>query len=276
MEKIEWTWKSSDGLDMYSRGWTPRGEPKAIVCLVHGLGEHTDRYAHVGAALTGKGYGLLGFDLRGHGRSGGPRGHTPSPEAFLDDIDGFLQEVERRYPGQRCFLYGHSLGGILVLAYPLLRKSRIAGVIATGSAMRSALEKDKVKLTLVKLLGPLLPSLTVPSGLDPQTLSHDPRVVETYVNDPLVHDRTTLGFGMAGLKLIEQIYQNASRFPVPVLIMHGAEDALGFPVGSQEVAALIPAELVTLRLWDGMYHEIHNEPEQAEVFKVMLDWLDKH
>ncbi len=112
METFEWNWKTADGLQMYAQGWSPtqsvlrEGEIKAAICLVHGHGEHTGRYAHVGAALTEKGYSLLGFDLRGHGKSAGPRGHTPSYDALLDDIAAFFGQIEGRYPGLPRFLYG--------------------------------------------------------------------------------------------------------------------------------------------------------------------------
>src|SRR5512142_2733677 len=132
MEIKEWSWKSSDGLDMYARQWAPSGTVKSSVVLVHGLGEHSARYDHVAAALGEGGVALLGFDLRGHGRSGGLRGHTPSYEALMDDITVFLGQAESRYPGLPRFLYGHSLGGNLVLNYTLRRKPTLHGVIATG------------------------------------------------------------------------------------------------------------------------------------------------
>src|SRR5687768_12588636 len=110
MSTIEWTWKSRDGLELAARGWTAE-KPKAIVCLVHGHGEHIGRYRHVGEALAKAGYMLLAFDLRGHGLSGGQRGHAPSYESLLDDIADFLSDAKRRYPDVPVFLYGHSMGG---------------------------------------------------------------------------------------------------------------------------------------------------------------------
>ena len=122
MQHIEFTQQAPDGVQFYFQGWQPETPPKAVVCLVHGLGEHSGRYAHVAAALNDAGYALLGFDLRGHGKSGGPRGHTPSYETLMDDIGRLLAEAAQRYPGQPQFLYGHSLGGNLVLNYALRRK----------------------------------------------------------------------------------------------------------------------------------------------------------
>src|SRR3972149_10091478 len=129
MEILEWNWKSRDNLVMYAQVWQPPGAVKAVVCLVHGLGEHIGRYPHVGAALSEKGFALAGFDLRGHGKSQGRRGHAPSLNVYFDDIDFFLEQVAERFHGSPCFLYGHSLGAILTLAYVPLRKPRISGVI---------------------------------------------------------------------------------------------------------------------------------------------------
>jgi len=276
METYEWNWKTSDGLQMYSKSWAPQGKPKATICLFHGHGEHIGRYEHVAAALAEKGYALLGFDLRGHGKSAGPRGHTPSFEALMKDIDIFLEETAQHHPYLPRFLYGHSLGGILALSYTLWRKPQLAGVISTAAGLRTSLEEQKSKVMMARVLGAIIPMMAIPSGLDPSTLSRDPAVVHAYVTDPLVHDKMTLGFGKAILSAIPWAFEHANEFPLPLLIMHGTEDALGYPRGSQEFASLVPKEKCTLKLWEGFYHEIHNEPEKEQVFKVMTDWLDKH
>jgi len=267
------TWQTNDGLQLFAQAWLPEGTPRAVVCLVHGLGEHSGRYRHVAAALTEAGYVLLGFDLRGHGRSEGPRGHTPAFKAFMDDIDQLLQEAAQRFPHLPLFLYGHSLGGILVLNYALRRQPESAGVIATGPALRTALEQQTAKLALVRVLGRILPTITLPSGLNPQDLSRDTEVVRDYVNDPLVHDRLSLGAARGLLQPIRWAFEHASEFSVPLLLMHGRADRLAFAQGSQEFADLMQGNC-TLKLWDGLYHEIHNEPEQQQVFETMIAWLE--
>lgn len=274
MKTQEWNWQTHDGLQVYSKEWKPEGKPKAVVCLVHGLGEHVGRYEHVGKVLAEAGYALLGADLRGHGKTEGQRGHSPSYEVFMQDIDGLLREAAKRYPGVPVFLYGHSLGGILVLNYALRRKPAIQGVISTGAGLRTALEQQKMKVFLAKVLGSIMPTGSMASGLDPNSISLDPAVVEAYIHDPLVHNRISFAMGKHSLAAIAWIFSHASEFHIPLLIMHGRKDQLGYPQGSQEFAGLIPKELCTLRLWDGLTHEIHNEPEKAEVFKVMVDWLD--
>lgn len=273
MNAFDWVWKSHDGLDMFAQGWAPE-KPKAVICLTHGLGEHSGRYAHVGATFARAGYVVLGLDLRGHGRSGGQRGHAPSFEHFMKDLDGFLAEIRQRYPGLPLFLYGHSLGGILVLNYILRRKPDLHGVVATASGLRTALELQSDKVMLAKVLGTLVPAASLPSGLEPKTISRDPQVVSAYINDPLIHYRVSLGMGKDLLAASAWAIAHAHEFPLPLLIMHGTADRLGFKEGSQEFAARVPKDC-TLKLWDGLYHEIHNEPEQDEVFKFTLAWLDE-
>ncbi len=278
MRAFETTLVGSDGLPFYVQGWEPDEKPKALIVLVHGLGEHTARYAHVGKAMTDSGYVLAGFDLRGHGKSGGPRGHSPSLDAYMQDIHQFFLLMTQRYPDLPQFLYGHSLGGLLALAYAIQYGKGLKGVMVTGTALRSSLQEQKAKLALVRLLGSLLPGMTSPSGLDPATISHDPAVLQAYRNDPLVHYKTSLGFGKAALTAIDLCFQRAREFPAPLLIMHGKADKLTYPSGSEDFAKLVQAtgRDVTLKLWDDLYHELHNEPQKAEVFKLMIDWLDRH
>lgn len=271
----EWNFKSFDNLEMYARDWTWEGKPKAVVVLIHGLGEHIGRYDHVAAALNQRGYVLTGFDLRGHGRSEGLRGHTPSLRAYYNDLDQFLSLVEERFPKIPRILYGHSVGGVLVLTYTPSRYPKVIGVVATAPAFVTVTRSQKIKLALANILGTLWPTFTLSNGLDPNTLSHDPEVVRAYVTDPLVHDRVTAGWGKATLSIFEAAKMTAADFPVPVLVMHGTEDKLGLPAGSKGWAEHAPADKCTLKMWEGLDHEIHNEPQKDQVLGYMMDWMDK-
>ncbi len=267
-----------DDVTIYMQGWETEGKPKAIVCLVHGLGEHTGRYAHVGKVFNDAGYALYGFDLRGHGQTHGPRGHFPSLDVVIQDIRQFVEFQRQNNPGLPVFLYGHSLGGLLTLTYVLQNPDGLKGVIVTDAALRSALQEQKLKVAMAKLLGTLAPAMTIPSGLDATTISRDPAVVEKYVNDPLVHDKTSMGLGKAALDAIDLCFSHAKEFKPPLLMMHGTADKLTYPSGSQDFAKLASEtnKDVALKLLDGFYHEPHNEPEQADVFKMMIEWMDKH
>jgi acylglycerol lipase len=274
MKHFEMNWKARDGLDIFAQGWEPTIlQPKAVVCLVHGHGEHTSRYAHVAEAFGRQGFVLFGADLRGHGRSGGARGHTSSAEDFIQDIDELLGQARVRYPGLPIILYGHSIGGVQVLHYGLLRKPEVKGVIATSSALHTAVELQRIKVMLAKMLGSLMPNTVMATGLIPKDLSRDEKVVQAYINDPLVHDKISFGFGKAMLDMSTWALAHAGEFSLPLLLLHGKADMIAFPSSSIEFAAPLK-EKCTLVLWDDAYHELHNEPEKEEVFKTMTLWMD--
>ena len=228
--------------------------------------------------MTEAGYALAGFDLRGHGRSGGARGHAPSLDAYMQDIRKFFQLMTPRYPHIPHFLYGHSLGGLLTLAYAIQYGSGLGGVIVTAAALQDSLQKQKAKVALMKLLAPVLPNMTLHSGLDITALSRDPEIIEAYRNDPLVHDNVTFGFGRAALQAIDLCFARAKEFPAPLLMIHGKADKITFSSGSEEFAKRVQEAggEVVLKLWDDLYHEAHNEPEKTEVFRLMIEWLDEH
>jgi alpha-beta hydrolase superfamily lysophospholipase len=272
MPTTEWKWKSRDGLEMAAGGWAVE-KPRAVVCLVHGHGERIQRYEHVGAAFAQAGYSLLAYDLRGHGLSGGPRGHTPSYQALLDDIDDFVVDAREQYPAQPLFLYGHSMGGNQAINYDLRWPQGVRGVIATSPWLKLAFDPTPVQLTLAKLMERIAPAFSQPSGLDLAALARDPQVARAYAADPLVHDRVSARLYTAmytnGLWALE----HAAELQAPMLLMHGSADRLTSATASQEFAARA-GERVTLRIWDGYYHELHNEPEKTQVIQAMLDWLD--
>ncbi len=283
MSHIEFTKQSPDNLAFYFQGWQPDAAPRAVVCLVHGLGEHSGRYAHVAAPLNAAGYALLGFDLRGHGKSGGPRGHTPTYDALMDDIGRLLDETAARYPGRPQFLYGHSLGGNLVLNYALRRKStlsgeersrRVAGVVATSPAIRVANPLPAVQVALAKVMNRLQPGMQMANGLALDGLARDPEVIRAYTGDPLVHNKISVRLALGMLQAGEWALEHAAEFPLPLLLVHGSADKLTSAAASQEFAAKVRGDC-TLKVWEGFYHETHNEPEKAEVLGFMIDWLQK-
>ena len=269
---IQFQLHTSDDLNLFGRGWEPDGSQRAVVCLVHGLAEHSGRYAHIGTALTRGGYALLSNDLRGHGKSEGQRGHSPSFSAIHDDTALLLAEADRRYPGQPKFLYGHSLGGSLVLDYVLQRRPQLAGVIATGPLLRPGFDPPAWKIQLGKIMRSIIPSMTMFNEIDAQAVSRDPEVVRDYIDDPLRHDRISARLAIDMLETGLDILGKASGFPLPLLLMVGGSDRLVSVDACKEFAAKA-GEMCTLRVWDGLYHEVHNEPEQEQVLDFLLKWL---
>lgn len=274
MQHTEFNWRTDDGLQLFAQAWQPDEEPRAAIALVHGLGEHSGRYTHVASALTAAGYALVAFDHRGHGRSEGQRGHSPSWETLLDDIDTLLRETASRFPGRPVFLYGHSFGGNLVLNYILRRKPQLAGAIVTAPILRTAFQPPAWKIKLGETLYNLWPTFALSNELDPKGLTHDTKVVSDYVNDPLVHNRVSARLGMDMLRGGEWAVAHAGELSLPLLLMHGAGDPVCSPQASQEFAQRAPREACTFKPWDNLYHEIHNEPEQGQVFHIIIQWLN--
>lgn len=273
MEPVDLQWRTSDGLELYAVDWTPNGEPKGVLCAVHGLGDHIGRFNHVAEFMNDSGYAFLGFDLRGHGKSAGKRGHAPSYDALLDDISILLDEAKVRYVNPPKFLYGHSLGGSLVLNYAMKRKPDVAGVIASGPILRPAFDPPAWKITLGNALYSLWPSFTMTNEIDTNGLSRDRDIVEAYNSDPLVHDRISVRLAVDMLNSGEWLLEHADDFKLPLLLMHGAEDPLCSPETTQQFAQGA-ATVCHVTLWNGRYHEIHNELDKEQIFETMLEWME--
>ena len=260
---------------LFARLWQAEN-PKGIVCLVHGLGEHSGRYSPLAAYLKAQGYTLLAMDLRGHGRSGGKRGHIPTYADALDDIDRLLERAADEFPGTPRFLYGHSLGGNLVINYILRRPiAGLHGTIASGPWLRLAFQPPTYKIWLARLAGRFFPAFLQPSGLNPHHLSHDPAVVQAYIEDSLVHDRISAALFLEVYEAGLWALQHADRLSLPLLLMHGTADPITSPNASREFCQKA-GKACTLRLWEGMYHEVHNEPQKAQVYRVIKAWLNDH
>jgi len=271
MPHSEFWCKTEDGLQLYAQNWQPEMKPQAAVCLIHGLGEHSGRYSHVARFLNKSGYTLIAIDLRGHGKSEGRRGHTPSYETLMNDISHLLQMAKKRYPDCPLFLYGHSLGGNLVINYALRSNPRLNAVIASAPLLRTFFDLPIWKMAMARIMRYLWPTFSTSNGLNVKNLSRDARVVHDYQNDPLVHDRVTtcfLDIRHAGLWALEY----AAKFSLPLLLMHGDADRITSPQASREFAAKM-GDRCTLKIFNGLYHEIHNEPESEVVFSCLSEWL---
>jgi acylglycerol lipase len=238
---------------------------------VHGLGEHSGRYEHVAARFTGAGLAVRAIDLRGHGRSPGPRGATRF-EPAVADLAALVARCGEE--GAPVFVYGHSLGALIAAAW-LVREpgAPVAGAVLSAIGLHSALREQELKVRAARVLGRVLPNVRVRSGIDPATLSRDPAVVEAYRQDELVHDTASLGFGLDALEAIDAITAGAPRLAVPLLVIHGGEDQVAYASGGRELAALAPS-ITTLHVYDGLFHEIHHEPERERVLDDVLAWID--
>jgi alpha-beta hydrolase superfamily lysophospholipase len=274
MKHEELQWLSNDGLKLFAQKWDPEGETKAVISLVHGHGEHSSRYSHWAERLNNAGYAVLALDLRGHGRSEGQRGDSPSYDHYADDVSILLSKAEEIFPDKPVFLYGHSLGGLIVLFYLIQRRPAIKGAIITSPVLKTAIVEQKAKIAVARVLCHLFPKASIPSGLEQEALSRDPAVIEAYRNDPLIHDKGSLRMGNSMLKAMEYVLDHASEIEVPLLLMHGTGDRINYAAGCEQVYKSVKIEC-TLKLYEGYYHELHNEPEKDEVFEYLKAWLDQ-
>jgi alpha-beta hydrolase superfamily lysophospholipase len=268
-------WQDGKGVGFHLQAWEPDARPKAVVALVHGLGEHIVRYSAMGEALAKDGFAAVGFDLRGHGRSNGPRGHTPSYEALMDDVGALLGHAALRHPRRPIFLYGHSLGGALVLNYVLRRSTKLQGVIASAPWLKTMLKISPLKLALVRVLDPIIPMYSEPWGLEPAALSRDSTVGGAFTRDPLTHSRISVRMYLECMRAGLWAMEHAAELPLPLLLMHGTADRITSWEASREFARRAGAR-VTLRLWDGWYHELHSEPGSARVLRTMVSWMNRN
>jgi alpha-beta hydrolase superfamily lysophospholipase len=272
MKHTQSYFQAGDGVNLFVTEWLPDGPPAANILLVHGLGEHCGRYQHVAEFITTAGVGLFSFDLRGHGKTEGVRGHAPSYNRIMDDIEAYLVRIRERFPSTPLFLYGHSLGGNLVLYYLLHRNPDLKGAVVTSPGLRTAEKVPGWKSTLGKILYKLAPSFQLDNGLDVTGLSRIQAVVDTYRADPLVHPKVSARLGMDLIANGLAILENAGQIRIPLLLMVGTADRIIDPLAVREMSAKIPD--VTYKEWEGGYHELHNEPNQKDVLRYILDWIN--
>jgi acylglycerol lipase len=271
------TYESDDGLRLFEQEWSPEGTPKAGVVIVHGYGEHTGRYVHVAEELTRNGYAVSTFDLRGHGRSqGDPRTFVRSFDEHLDDLERFLSRVRERHSGRPLFLFGHSMGGTIATLFAIARQPEIRGLLLSGASLKLSDNYSPSLITLAKIISLVLPKLRL-IKLDASAVSRDAEVVREYVTDPLVyHGGIPARTGAEMNRAMERIRQRMETLEVPLLIMHGTCDLLADPEGSRQLYDRAESDDKDLRLYEGLYHEILNEPEKAQVLADMVEWLDTH
>jgi acylglycerol lipase len=252
---------------------SPGENTKAVIILVHGLGEHILRYTYWADLFKKEGIGFAGVDLPGHGRSEGRRGNIKSYAVVGEMIEILLNSCRKTFPGVPIFLYGHSLGGGIVLDYILRKNPGIKGAIVTSPFLRLAFEPPQIKLMIASVMKNLVPGLIQPSGLNADHLSQDKEIVERYKSDPLVHGKISVSLFSASVSAAKYSLEHASELKIPTLIMHGSDDMILSPEGSREFAA--KTDKAELKIWDGGYHELHNETFKDEVFAYILNWINR-
>jgi len=267
--------KAFDDLKLFVQSWQAIKQPRAIIFLVHGLGEHSGRFCRMANKFAHAGHIFIAFDLRGHGNSSGERGHVQSYDIFMQDITVVLTFIKQKFPKIPIFLYGHSMGGNLVLNYVLRYHPRIEGVIVTSPWLRLAFEPSAFKLIISKTMNRIWPTFSQLSNLDVNALSRDSKIVNDYRKDSVVHSHVSARLFTEIYKSGRWALEHASEFSLPLLLMHGGADRITSHEASCEFAnQLTNSENCTFKLWKNLYHEIHNEPEREEVFEFTIHWIN--
>ena len=261
-----------DGITQLQRRWRPATIPddaglRAAVVLVHGIGEHSARYDHVGRFLAGRGHDVLSFDNRGHGQSGGRRGHVDHFGQFLDDVEDHV--LERRQLGLPVVLIGHSLGGLISATYVVEGRPAPDLLVLSAPALKAQIPAWQRRLAPV--LARVWPTVFVPGGIDGALLSRDPEVQRAYLSDPLRVAGSTAGLGQQIFAAMETTTANLARITLPTYVLHGSEDNL-VPLAASQPLEGRPN--VTYRRWEGLRHECFNEPNRDEVLGEMADWIE--
>jgi alpha-beta hydrolase superfamily lysophospholipase len=272
--------KTSDGLELFSQNWVP-DSPDGVIVLVHGLAEHSGRHAATAKYLAGKGWAVYACDLRSHGLS--PDGHRPGRvhvDKFADyalDVKAVLALAKRRHPGLPCVILGHSMGGLIALSYALDHPDSLAGAIISSPALGTHpdFRPPLVLKLLAGILSRLAPHAFFTKDLDANAISRDPEVVQAYISDPLVSEKVSARWYATLMKAMEIAHERAASLSIPMLLMQSGDDTLVDPAAPGRWAATAPEDLVELVIWDGLYHEMLNEPEKDQVRERISGWLDE-
>ena len=265
----------ANGLSLFYQAWYPSGTAKAILALVHGFGEHCDRYSTVTTALTQAGYAIFGFDNQGHGRSEGQRGHINRWQDYRDNVRAFLTQVRQHEPNLPLFVLGHSLGGLIVLDFALNAPQGLTGIIISGPPIRPVGIAKPYLVVIARALSGIWPRFSMDVGAGAETLSRDPAIVNQTEDDPLTHSMATVRWGTECLVAIATVRRNIAQLQVPILLIHGSADKVNDVKGSEEIFARITSDK-TLKIYPGSYHEPHNDLDRNQVMNDVIEWLDNH
>jgi acylglycerol lipase len=275
MEHIEGRFTGCKGLNLYYQCWLPGADPKAILLVVHGWAEHSGRYTNLANHFVPKGYAIYALDQRRHGKSEGVRGYVERFSDYLDDLETFIQIVKNEYADRNIFLVGHSMGATVATAYTATGTNQqdLAGLILSGVGIKPGQSLSSALIPLARLLSIVTPKMGV-MVLDASAISQDNAVVDAYINDPLVYrGKITCRFGAEMLAILRKLPSEIPQINLPILIMHGTADRLCNPEGSQILYDNVGSNDRTLKLYEGFYHEIFNEPGHKQVLADTEEWI---
>jgi len=268
------TFQSRDGTRLFGRLFAPDGEPRATVVTVHGMGEQSSRYMHVGATLANSGFRVASFDLRGHGRSEGKHGALPHYGLYLDDVAAAVSEF---HPGtEPLFLYAHSLGGQIAINYILRDKPLLAGAVIASPWLRLAFQPNPLKLFLAGVMRRVWPTFTQEADHDVSNLSRDSDFLKSMPELELNHRKVSAQMFFELTKGASRAMAGAAEFRIPLLLLHGTADRVTSFSASKEFFAQVPIADKTFKAVEEGYHETHNDLDRVETLAAVVTWLKSH
>ena len=276
MKHIEGKFNSVRNTSIFYQAWLPEGNVKAVLLIVHGVGEYSGRYSNVVNHFVPLGYAVYGWDHIGHGKSDGKREFIKCFEDFTEPLATYYKMVANWHPKVPVFIYGHSLGALILPFYLLDHQADFKGAVISAPPTKIPYNISPLTITLGKILSTIAPRAGI-VGLDTSGLSHDQEVVNAYVNDPLVfHGKITACISAGMLRAMSRVNEEAGKISIPLFILQGSADRIVDPAGAQLLYDKVGSKDKTLRLYEGLYHEVHNEPERLLMFKDLDTWLKAH
>ncbi len=265
-------WKSTSGINIFASVWMPNNSPKAVVCLVHGFGEHCMRYTPYIEYFIKKDIAFVAYDQVGHGESGGKRGVITSYNDLLNDVLLCIDKAKELFPNVPQYLYGHSMGGNIALNFLIKNQPKLQGAIITSPWLTLTNNPSFILRAMVTFLKTIFPNVTIKSGLEIEYISTVNEEVEKYKSDPKNHGKISFRLLNSIVKSGIWAMLNTSKLKVPILLMHGAKDMITSPLSSL-IASKGNKEQIKFIEWANAYHELHNEVNREEVANTVLNWI---
>jgi alpha-beta hydrolase superfamily lysophospholipase len=273
VDSSDGSFQSGSGANIFYRCWAP-AEPRAVLLLAHGLAEHSGRYGDFASFFADAGIATYALDFPGHGRSDGKRGHVRDFQEYTEALGALLSLAREAHPDIPFVLFGHSMGGLIAADFLLQHQSEFVAAVLTGAAIQSPQQPSSIVIFINRVIASVMPRLGV-LRLDASGISRDPQVISDYENDPLVYrGKATAGLVTALFSAMKRVVENATSIRLPMLITHGSVDSLTAVEGSELLHDSISSGDKKIVIYDGLYHEILNEPERKNVMADILQWLE--
>jgi len=276
MNHIEGNFKGVRNSNIYYQAWLPEGNVKAVLLIVHGLGEHCGRYMNVVNHFVPLGYAVYGLDHIGHGKSEGQREVVERFDDYTTTLTIYYNMVKGWQTTKPIFLLGHSMGGTIATYYLLDHQADFQGAVISAPGIKVSDSISPATITMGKILSVIAPKAGV-LALDVNSISRDPEVVTAYVNDPLVfHGKTPARLAAEFVKTMQHITAEVDKITLPFIVIQSGQDKIVDPAGAQMLYDKAGSKDKTIKIYEGLYHEVFNEPERARVLKDVETWLAAH